>query len=116
MLSNDTSSSVLDTVFAALSNGKRREIARTLSFHPATVGQLAEEHHLSLPSIHRHIRTLEEAELIQRRKVGRVNFVAIKRTSLAAAQAWMAQYHLEYGNDNETLENYIAYLTGNNNS
>lgn len=102
-------------VFAALSNGKRREIVRTLSFHPATVGQLAEEHKMSLPSIHRHIRALEEAQLIQRRKVGRTNFVAIKRASLAVAQHWMAQYHLEYGNDDETLENYIVYLAGNNN-
>jgi len=110
MLSNDKDPSVLDMVFAALSNEKRREIVRTLSFRPATVGQLAEEHSMSLPSIHRHIRILEEAQLIQRRKIGRTNFVAIKRQSLAAAQAWMAEYHLEYGNDDETLENYLAGL------
>lgn len=110
MLSNDKDPSILDTVFAALSNEKRREIVRTLSFRPATVGQLAEEHSISLPSIHRHIRILEEAQLIQRRKIGRTNFVAIKRQSLAAAQVWMAEYHLEYGNDDETLENYIAGL------
>lgn len=116
MLSKDTNSAILDLVFAALSNEKRREIVRTLSFHPATVGQLAEEHDMSLPSIHRHIRTLEDAQLIQRRKVGRTNFVAIKRDSFAIAQYWMAQYRLEYGNDDETLENYVQYLTtGNNN-
>jgi len=111
MLSNDTSSPVLDTVFAALSNEKRREIVRTLAFRPATVGQLAAEHQMSLPSIHRHIRTLEDARLIQRRKIGRTNFVAMKRESLAVAQTWMAQYHLEYGSDNETLENYAAFLS-----
>lgn len=104
---------MLDAVFLALGNEKRRGIVRTLSFRPATVSQLAEEHYLSLPSIHRHIRTLEEAQLIQRRKVGRTNFVAIKRTSLAAAQAWMSQYHLEWGNDDETLENYIDSLSSN---
>ncbi len=113
MLSNDVNSTVLDMVFAALSNGKRREIVRTLAFHPATVGQLAEEHAMSLPSIHRHIRTLEEAQLIQRRKIGRTNFVAIRRNSLAMVQHWIGQYHLEYGNDDETFENYIAYLTEN---
>ncbi len=102
---------MLDMVFATLSNEKRREIVRTLSFHPATVGQLAEEHKMSLPSIHRHIRVLEEAQLIQRRKVGRTNFVAIKRASLAIAQQWMMQYHVEYGNDDETLENYIVALS-----
>lgn len=115
MLSKDTNSAILDMVFAALSNEKRREIVRTLSFHPATVSQLAEEHDMSLPSIHRHIRTLEDAQLILRRKVGRTNFVAIRRDSFTAAQYWMAQYHLEYGNDDETLENYVEYLTADNN-
>jgi DNA-binding transcriptional ArsR family regulator len=111
MLSNDIGSPALDAVFAALGNEKRRGIVRTLSFRPATVSQLAEEHHLSLPSIHRHIRTLEEAQLIQRRKVGRTNFVAIKRTALAAAQVWMSQFQLEWGHDDETLENYIDALS-----
>jgi len=107
MLSNDENSGVLDAVFAALSNGKRRDIVNTLSFRPATVSQLAEEHKLSLPSIHRHIRRLEAAQILRRRKRGRTNFVALQRTSLAVAQAWMMQYHLEWGNDDEALENYI---------
>jgi len=114
MLSKDRSQQQLDAVFDALSNEKRRGIVRTLSFHPATVTQLAEEHHVSLPSIHRHIRTLEDAQLIQRRKIGRTNFVAIKRSALTAAQTWIAQYHLEFGNDDESLENYIEHLTKNN--
>jgi len=109
MLSKDDPT-VLDAVFLALGNEKRRAILRTLSYRPATVSQLAEEHKLSLPSIHRHIRTLEDAGLLQRRKTGRVHFVAIKRTSLAAAQSWIMAYHLEYGHDDETLDNYIAGL------
>ncbi len=111
MLSDGHDPKVLDAVFLALGNEKRRAILRTLSYRPATVGQLAEEHGLSLPSIHRHIRALEDAGLLQRRKVGRVNFVAIRRASLAAAQDWIMAYHLEYGHDDETLENYIAGLT-----
>ncbi|HSX06316.1 MAG TPA: winged helix-turn-helix domain-containing protein [Candidatus Saccharimonadia bacterium] len=114
MLSNDVSPKMLDAVFAALSNDKRRDIVQTLSFRPATVSQLAEEHHLSLPSIHRHIRALEEAQLLQRRKVGRTNFVALKRTALAAAQAYIAQYQLGWGHDDETLENYIDALSNKN--
>ncbi|HSX17360.1 MAG TPA: winged helix-turn-helix domain-containing protein [Patescibacteria group bacterium] len=111
MLSNDATPEQLDAVFIALGNHKRRGILTTLSFRPATVSQLAEEHELSLAAIHRHIRVLEEAQLIQRRKVGRTNFVALRRALLAATQAWMAQYRTEWGNDSETLENYIAELS-----
>lgn len=110
MLSNDAEQE-LDAAFEAFASSKRRAILRTLAFRPATVSELASEHGLSLPAIHRHIRTLEQAGLIQRRKVGRINFVALKREKFAAAKAWIAQYQLEWGNDQETLENYIASLS-----
>lgn len=113
MLSNDAEQ-ILDGIFEALASSKRRAIIRTLAFRPATVSQLAADHKMSLPSIHRHIRTLEEAKLIQRRKVGRINFVALRREHFAAAKAWMAEYQLEWGNDQETLENYIASFTNKN--
>ncbi len=105
---SDSADQALNRVFEALANDKRRGILDTLAFRPATVSQLAEEHGMSLPAIHRHIRTLEDAQLIRRCKVGRTNFVALQRKYLAAAQTWMAQYRLDWGNDEETLENYIA--------
>ena len=100
----------LDDVFSALSHKKRRGIVHDLSFHPATVTQLAQAHDLSLPAIHKHIRALEEAQLISRKKAGRTNFVALRKKSLGLAQDWLMQYRTEWGNDEETLENYIASL------
>ena len=110
MLSNNPQELDLDSVFDALSNSKRRAMLDILSQRPATVAQLARDLDISLPSIHRHIRTLEGAGLIQRRKVGRVNFVAIRRPSLAAAQNWIQRFHLELGHDDATLENFIARM------
>jgi|SRR6185369_16251597 len=103
----DINSPQLDYVFDALANAKRRGIFNTLSYRPATVTELAAEHNLSLPAIHRHIRTLEEAGLIQRKKVGRTNFVALKRATLRTAQTWLMQYRADWGTDEETLENFI---------
>lgn len=100
----------LDTIFSALSHKKRRGIVHELSLHPATVKQLADAHQLSLPAIHKHIRLLEEAQLIRRKKAGRTNFVALNKKSLGTAQDWMMQYQTGWGNDQETLENYIAGL------
>lgn len=104
------SSPTLDQAFEALSHPKRRGIINTLSFRPATVSQLAEDYQLSLPAIHKHIRSLESAHLIQRRKVGRTNFVALDKPGLRDIQEWLMQYRTEWGNDQETLENYIASL------
>ena len=102
---------LLDSIYTALGHAKRREILFTLATHPATVKQLADEQHLSLPAIHKHIRAMEAAELIQRKKVGRTNFVAINRVGIRAAQTWLAQYQADWGSDKETLENYIENLT-----
>lgn len=103
-------SSQLDEIFAALSNDKRRGMINYLSFQPATVTMLATEFDLSLPAIHKHIRVLEQANLILRKKVGRTNFVALNKVALVIAQDWISRYQTEWGNDKESLENYIASL------
>lgn len=107
---NEFSSDKLTPAFVALANEKRRGILKSLSFRPATVSQLADEFDLSLPAIHKHIRVLQAASLIQRRKEGRVNFVAINRRGLKQVQIWINQFHTDWGNDQESLENYIANL------
>jgi DNA-binding transcriptional ArsR family regulator len=103
-------STQLDQVFSALAHPKRRAIMHDLAFRPATIAQLARDHDLSLPAIHKHIRAMEVAGLILRKKVGRTNFVALSTQILRETQGWIMQYHAEWGNDQETLENYIAGL------
>jgi DNA-binding transcriptional ArsR family regulator len=100
----------LDTVLDALANQKRRGIIHDLSLHPYSVGQLARHQELSLPAIHKHIRTLEHAQLIIRRKTGRTNFVALNNKTLSLAQNWIAQYHTAWGAPEATLENYISQM------
>ena len=81
-----------------------------LSLCPATVARLARDHDLSLPAIHKHIRLMEQAGLILRKKVGRTNFMALKTNALIGVQAWIGQYHTEWGNDAATLDNYISRM------
>ncbi len=100
----------LDRVLAALANERRRRIVYVLALRPASIGQLADQQKLSLPAIHRHIKVLEQARLVQRKKSGRVNFIALDRTGLSLMQDWITQFHAYWGNNEETLENYIATI------
>lgn len=97
----------LDRVLAALANKKRREVVYALGLQPASIGQLAYQQKSSLPAIHRHIKVLEQAKLVRRKKSGRVNFLALDRSGLLLMQDWVAQYHAYWGSNEETLENYI---------
>jgi DNA-binding transcriptional ArsR family regulator len=65
---------------------------------------------LSLPAIHKHIGILEKGDLIIRKKIGRTNFLALKREALRGLQDWLMQYQTYWGSDKETLENYAQYL------
>ena len=98
-------------VFAALANPHRRKIVDLLAQQPASIGQVAEHVGLSLTAINRHITVLEEAGLIQRRKSGRVNFLAIRRAGLRLIQEWARQYDASWGTDDETLDNYVATIS-----
>lgn len=100
----------LDDILSALASQKRRGIIHDLSLQPSTVGQLARHHELSLPAIHKHIRTLEDAKLIIRRKAGRTNFVALNARTLGLTQSWIAQYNVGWGNTQASLENYISRM------
>ena len=100
----------LDDVLSALASQKRRGIIHDLSLQPNTVGRLARRHELSLPAMHKHIRTLEEAKLIIRRKAGRTNFVALDTATLRLAQSWITQYNVAWGSPQASLENYISRM------
>lgn len=105
---------LLDNIFSALANEKRRQIVHSLSLQPSSINKLAREHDLSLPAIHRHIKVLEEAQLVQRKKSGRINFLALNRTGLLMLSEWIKQYNPHWGNNKETLENYIAGIKATN--
>ena len=100
----------LNPVFEALANEHRREIIRLLALQPRSISQLAELRELSLPAIHKHVRVLEEAAMIRRRKIGRTNFLAVERAPLQRIQGWVEQFQPWWGTDAESLENYAEYL------
>ncbi len=104
----------LDMVFEALANKHRREIIYVLGLQPCSISHLADMRGLSLPAIHKHIKVLENAEMITRKKMGRTNYLTLNRESLRSLQDWLRQFHTYWGSDEETLENYARYLGADN--
>ena len=101
----------LDLMFEALASKHRREIIYALGLQPHSISQLASQQNLSLPAIHKHIKILESADMILRKKVRQTNFLALNKESILRLQDWISQFHAYWGNNKETLENYAKYLT-----
>ena len=97
-------------VFDALASQHRREIIVALSLQPHSISQLAVMRGLSLPAIHKHVAVLENADMVIRKKIGRTNFLALKRAPLRQLQEWLGQFNPYWGNEGETLENYARHL------
>jgi DNA-binding transcriptional ArsR family regulator len=82
----------VSAVFAALADPTRRRILARLSRGGERgVTSLARPFHISLPAISRHLRVLEDAHLIQRRRQGRTHLIHARTTGLKPAQNWIAQ-------------------------
>jgi DNA-binding transcriptional ArsR family regulator len=84
--------SEVSTIFAALADPTRRRILMRLSNEgQSPVSALAEPFRMSLPAISRHLRVLEKARLIVRRRTGRLHLIRMRPAGLKQAQEWMEQ-------------------------
>ena len=79
----------LTQTFNALADPTRRAILRRLASGDATVSELARPFDISGPSISRHLRVLEEAELIDRRIEARWRVCSLRRDRFDAARHWI---------------------------
>jgi len=85
-------SSDLDTVFAAVADPTRRGILERLGRREASITELAETFEMTLTGMKKHVRVLEDAGLVQTKKVGRVRTCALGKRRLTAEAAWIAKY------------------------
>ena len=61
----------LDRTLSALSDPRRRDILERLQLGPASITELARPQGISLPGVMKHVRILEEANLVVTEKKGR---------------------------------------------
>jgi DNA-binding transcriptional ArsR family regulator len=79
----------LDHTLMALADPTRRAILQKLSGGEARVTELARPFAMSLNAVSKHIRVLERANLIRRRRAGRDHFLAVNPHALDEAASWI---------------------------
>ncbi|MBP2356270.1 DNA-binding transcriptional ArsR family regulator [Kribbella aluminosa] len=100
-------SAEVDGVFVALADPTRRRVIRRLGRGPASVGELAEEFPITLPSFLKHVRTLESNGLIRTVKVGRVRTCVLNRERLALVDDWLAEQRRTWEGRTDRLERFV---------
>ena len=79
----------LDQTLVALADPTRRAILQRLSQGEARVTELARPFAISLNSVSKHIRMLERADLVRRRRAGREHLLSFNPQPLDEAAAWL---------------------------
>ena len=101
------SSASLNRTFAALADPTRRRILAHLSRGDHRVTELARPHHMSLPAVSKHLRVLEKAGLLRRRRYGRVHEMQLDAEPLKKAAQWVEEYRKFWEG---SLDRLAAYL------
>jgi DNA-binding transcriptional ArsR family regulator len=81
----------LDHTLIALADPTRRAILARLAAGEARVTDIAAPFRISLNSVSKHIRILERADLVRRRKRGREHLLALNPKPLDDAAKWIEE-------------------------
>jgi DNA-binding transcriptional ArsR family regulator len=103
---NDVSEQ-LDTVFAALADPTRRAILTRLARGEASGTELAQPFPISVPAISKHLRVLEQADLIRRRKEGRTHRFRLAAGPMREAAVWLDHYRQLWEEQFDSLDSYL---------
>jgi DNA-binding transcriptional ArsR family regulator len=102
----------LDRTFSALADPTRRDILERLGRGPATISELAEPYGMSLTGLKKHIRILEEADLVTTEKTGRTRECRLGPGQLEELVQWIEMYRRHWERRLDRLEGYLEKKKG----
>ncbi|MEO8405858.1 MAG: autorepressor SdpR family transcription factor [Chitinophagaceae bacterium] len=82
----------MNTVFKALNDPTRREILELLKEREMTAGEIAEQFHISWPSVSHHLDLLKQAKLVIAEKEGQYVFYSLNTTVVDEIMKWLMQF------------------------
>jgi DNA-binding transcriptional ArsR family regulator len=97
----------LNRTFAALADPTRRRILAHLARGDRCVTDLARPYSMSLPAVSKHLRVLEKAGLIRRRRHGRIHQVKLEAEPLKRAAQWVEEYRQFWEGSLDRLAKYL---------
>jgi DNA-binding transcriptional ArsR family regulator len=101
---------MLDRTFGALADPTRRRILEHLADGDRCVTDLARPYSMSLPAVSKHLRVLERAGLVRRRRDGRVHRLKLEAKPMQAAQCWIEEYRRFWEESFDRLDEYLKEL------
>ena len=97
-------------VFQAIADPVRRDIIELLAEKPLTINTIADQFDISRPAISKHLKILQECDIIHVHQNGRARLCMIKPQNLLPAFMWMEQYKTLWEDRLDDFGNYLNEL------
>ncbi len=101
----------LDRAFGALADPTRRAILSRLRSGEAGVLEIAEPFPMSQPAISKHLKVLEAAGLVSRRRRAQRNLCRLEAARLGDVAEWLGSYREFWEDSFARLDEYVQDLT-----
>lgn len=100
----------LSAVFAALGDPTRFAIIQRLADGEASVQELAEPFDISGPAISRHLKVLEQAGLISRRRDAQLRPCRLERRRLEEIKDWTKRMRRFWDESFDRMDDYLEEI------
>jgi DNA-binding transcriptional ArsR family regulator len=97
----------LTDVFTAVSHPTRRAIIGQLAAGPARFTDIAKPFDTALNSVTKHLKLLERAGLIERKKLGREVLISFRAEPLREVAGWVHEYERFWNTQLDQFEQYF---------
>ncbi len=100
----------LDHLFGSLADPTRRDILRRVATKELSVSDIAVSYRMSLPAISKHLKILENAKLVVKRRQGKQYFVQMIPEAVEEAASFLNEYKRLWEGRLDSLEAYLKRI------
>lgn len=97
----------LDSIFASLADPTRRDILDRLQVGQLNVSEIAQPYDMSLAAVSKHLKILEQAKLIMKRRKGKERIVSLQPQAMIEAAEYLQQYERLWDERFNRLEKFL---------
>lgn len=101
-------------IFQAIADPTRRAILVLIATQALTPNVLAEQFNITRQAVSKHIKILNECELLKQEKVGREIYYELKIAKMKEVDQWMEQFKKIWEDRFDQLDNLLINLKSDN--
>jgi len=102
-------------IFQAIADPTRRAILVLIATQALTPNALAEEFDMTRQAVSKHIKILNECELLEQEKVGREIYYQLKVDKMKEIDKWLEQFRKVWETRFDQLDNLLVTLKNQKN-